>query len=35
MRNAFLIVVAKGEGKRQFGRTKRRWDDNIKEISRE
>jgi hypothetical protein len=29
-RNAYRISVGKPEGKRPLGRTKRRWEDNIK-----
>jgi hypothetical protein len=28
--NAYRILVGKPEGKRQVGRPRRRWDDNIK-----
>jgi hypothetical protein len=30
MRNAYKILVRMPEGKRPFGRPKRRWKDNIK-----
>jgi hypothetical protein len=30
MRNAFRIMVAKPDGKSQLGRSRRRWEDNIK-----
>jgi hypothetical protein len=30
MRNAYIILVGKPEGKRPLGRTKRGWVDNIK-----
>jgi hypothetical protein len=30
MRNAYTIVVRKPEGKRPLGRTRHRWNDNIK-----
>jgi hypothetical protein len=29
MRNEYKILVGKPEGKKPFGRPKRRWDDNI------
>jgi hypothetical protein len=29
-RNAYRILVGKPEGKRPLGRTRRRWEDNIK-----
>jgi hypothetical protein len=29
MRNALKMLVGKPEGKRQFGRNRRRWEDNI------
>jgi hypothetical protein len=29
MRNSYNILVGKPEGKRPFGRPKRRWEDNI------
>jgi hypothetical protein len=29
-RNAYAILVGKPEGKRQVGRPRRRWEDNIK-----
>jgi hypothetical protein len=29
MRNLYKIVVEKREGKRAFGRTRRRWEDSI------
>jgi hypothetical protein len=35
MRNAYSIVVGKPEGKRPFGRTWRRWEDNIRMDLRE
>jgi hypothetical protein len=34
-RNAYRIVVGKPEGKRQLGRPRRRWVDNIKMDLRE
>jgi len=30
MRNAYKILVGKHEGKRPFGRPRRRWEDNIR-----
>jgi hypothetical protein len=30
MKNAYRILVGKSEGKRQLGRPRRRWEDNIK-----
>jgi hypothetical protein len=30
MRGAYRVLVCKPEGKRPFGRTMRRWEDNIK-----
>jgi hypothetical protein len=30
MRNAYKILVIKSEGKRHFGRPRRRWEDNFK-----
>jgi hypothetical protein len=30
MRNAYNILVGKPEGKRSLGRTRRRWEDNIR-----
>jgi hypothetical protein len=30
MRNAWKILIGKSEGKRPLGRSRRRWDDNIK-----
>jgi hypothetical protein len=30
MRNAYIILVWKSEGKRPLGRARRRWEDNIK-----
>jgi hypothetical protein len=30
IKNAYKILVGKPEGKRPFGRPRRRWDDNIK-----
>jgi hypothetical protein len=35
MRNAYKILVEKPEGKRQLGRPRRRWVDNIKMALRE
>jgi hypothetical protein len=32
MRNAYKILVAKPEGKEQFRRTRRRWEDNIRMV---
>jgi hypothetical protein len=32
MRNAYKILFGELEGNRQFGRRRRRWKDNIKEI---
>jgi len=29
-RNVFRVLVGKPEGKRQLGRPRRRWEDNIK-----
>jgi hypothetical protein len=29
-RNVYRVLVGKPEGKRQFGRSRRRWEDNIK-----
>jgi hypothetical protein len=29
-RNGYRILVGRPEGKRPFGRTRRRWEDNIK-----
>jgi hypothetical protein len=29
-RNAYRMLVGKPEGKRSLGRTRRRWEDNIK-----
>jgi hypothetical protein len=34
-RNAYRILVGKSEGKRQLGRPRRRWEDNIKMDLRE
>jgi hypothetical protein len=34
-RNAYRILVGKPEGKRQLGRPRRRWDNNIKMELRE
>jgi hypothetical protein len=34
-RNAYRILVGKGEGKRPLGRPRRRWEDNIKMDLRE
>jgi hypothetical protein len=30
MRNAYEIMIAKSEGKRPLGRSKRRWEDDIR-----
>jgi hypothetical protein len=30
MRNAYRILVGKHEGKRPFGRSRHRWEDNIR-----
>jgi hypothetical protein len=30
MRNSYIILVGKPEGKRSFGRPRRRWEDNSK-----
>jgi hypothetical protein len=30
MRNAYKILVGKPEGKRQLGRSRRKWKDNIR-----
>jgi hypothetical protein len=30
MRNVYIILVGRPEGKRPLGRSKRRWDDNIR-----
>jgi hypothetical protein len=30
MRNVYKILVVKPEGKRPFGRPRRRWEDNIR-----
>jgi hypothetical protein len=30
MRNAYKILVRRPEGKRPHGRTRRRWEDNVK-----
>jgi len=30
MRNTYYILVGKPEGKKPLGRTKRRWEDNIR-----
>jgi hypothetical protein len=29
-RSGYRILVGKSEGKRQFGRSRRRWEDNFK-----
>jgi hypothetical protein len=34
MGKAFKIVVGKPEGKRPFGKTRRRWEDNIRMVGR-
>ena len=34
-RNAYRVLVANPEGKRPLGRSRRRWEDNIKMDSRE
>ena len=34
-RNAYRVLVGKPEGKRPLGRTRRRWEDNIKMDLRE
>jgi hypothetical protein len=35
MRNAYNILVGKTEGKRPLGRTRRRWENNIRKAFRE
>jgi hypothetical protein len=35
MRNTYKTLVGKLEGKRQFGRPRHRWEDNIRMYSRE
>jgi hypothetical protein len=35
MRNAYIILVGKSEGKRPLGRPRRRWEDNIRMCLRE
>jgi hypothetical protein len=35
MRNAYSILVGKSEGKRQLGRPRCRWEDNIRKDLRE
>jgi hypothetical protein len=35
MGNIYKILVGKSEGRRPFGRPRRRWEDNIKIILRE
>jgi hypothetical protein len=35
MRNAYKILVGKSEGKRPFGRSRYRWEDNIRMDPRE
>jgi hypothetical protein len=35
MRNAYKILVGKPEGKRPLGKSRRRWEDNIKMYLRE
>jgi len=35
IRNIYKILVGKNEGKRQFGRPRRRWEDNIRINRRE
>jgi hypothetical protein len=35
MRNAYNIFAGKPEGKRPLGRSRRRWDDNIRIYLRE
>ena len=34
-RNAYSVLVGRPEGKRPFGRPRRRWEDNIKMDSKE
>jgi hypothetical protein len=34
-RNAYMILVGKPEGKRPLGRSRRRWEDNIRMDLRE
>ena len=34
-RNAYRVLVGKPEGKRPLGRSRRRWEDNIKIVLRE
>jgi len=35
VRNAYNILIGKPEGKRPFGRTRHRWEDNIRMYIRE
>jgi hypothetical protein len=35
MRNSYTILVGRPEGKRPFGRPRRRWEDNIRVDLRE
>jgi hypothetical protein len=35
MRNAYRVLVGKPEGRRQLGRPRHRWEDNIKICHRE
>jgi hypothetical protein len=35
MRNAYIVLVVKPEGKRPFGKSRRRWEDNIRMDLRE
>jgi hypothetical protein len=35
MRNAYKTLVGRPEGKRPFGRSRRRWEDNIRIVLRE
>jgi hypothetical protein len=31
-RGEYKVLIGKQEGKRSFGRSKRRWEDNIKQV---
>jgi hypothetical protein len=35
MRNAYIMLVGKPEGKRPLGKSRRRWEDNIRMKLRE
>jgi hypothetical protein len=35
MRNPYNTLIGKPEGKRPFGRLRRRWEDNIRMVRRE